>query len=56
MGSSVIITGGHWSDFMTKVSQYNEAGWVRDLPDLLQERMGHGCSYFYNNEGSMVRY
>ena len=54
LGSSVLITGG-WRTLDT-VSQYNEAGWVRDLPDLLQGRQNHGCSYFDNNEGTQVRY
>ena len=38
----------------TTVSQYNEAGWLRDLPPLLQARDGHGCSYYNNNEGTKV--
>ena len=54
MGSSVIITGGAYNP--TTVSQYNEAGWVRDLPDLLQGRENHGCSYYDNSQGSQVRY
>ena len=53
MGSSVILTGG--ADTLARVSEYNEAGWVRDFPDLLQGRQNHGCSY-YDNEGSQVRY
>ena len=57
MGTSVIITGGwNWGDGLTTVSEYKETGWVRDLPDLLQERWNHGCSYYDNNEGSQVRY
>ena len=27
---------------------------MRDLPDLLQGRFGHGCSYYDNNEGTQV--
>ena len=54
MGTSVILTGGLFTD--TTVSQYNQAGWVRDLPDLLQGRYRHGCSYYDNNQGSQVRY
>ena len=54
MGTSVILTGGRYTH--TTVSQYNQAGWVRDLPDLLQGRYYHGCSYYDNNEGSQVRY
>jgi len=55
MGSSVILTGGQL-DTRTRVSQYNQDGWVRDLPDLVQGRYGHGCIYYDNNEGSQVRY
>merc|ERR1719411_276724 len=52
MGTSVIPTGGAY--FPTTVSQYSEAGWVRDLPDLLEGRYHHGCSYFINNDGSQT--
>ena len=52
LGSSVIITGGHYT---TTVSQYNEAGWLRDLPSLQQGRSSHGCSYYNNNEGTKVQ-
>ena len=54
LGSSVILTGGGYTP--TTVSEYNEAGWVRDLPDLLQGRQVHGCSYYNNKEGTRVRY
>ena len=57
MGTSVILTGGWTSPgSTTRVTQYNEAGWVRDLPPLQQGRYSHGCSYYDNNEGSQVRY
>ena len=56
MGTSVMITGGWYSGTHTRVSEYKETGWVRDLPDLLQGRWNHGCSYYDNNEGSQVRY
>ena len=54
LGSSVILTGGYFTP--TTVSQYNEAGWVRDLPDLLQERYDHGCTSYDDNDGTKVRY
>ena len=38
----------------TRVSEYNEAGWVRDLPDLLQGRRNHGCTYYNNDDGTKV--
>ena len=52
LGSSVILTGGYHT--RTTVSQYNEAGWVRDLPDLLQGRYYHGCTSYDNNDGTQV--
>ena len=52
LGSSVIITGGYYT--LTTVSQYNEAGWLRDLPDLQQGRWNHGCSSYNNDEGTKV--
>jgi len=63
MGTSVILTGGRYTGGRytggrrgrTTVSQYNQAGWVRDLPDLLQGRYRHGCSYYDNDDGSQVR-
>ena len=55
MGTYVLLTGGAYNPY-NRVSQYNEAGWVRDLPGLLQRRYYHGCSYYDNNEGSQVRY
>ena len=51
LGSSVIITGGRYS--LTKVTEYNEEGFVRYLPSLQQTRYQHGCSY-YVNEGTKV--
>ena len=52
LGSSVILTGGLNS--RRTVTEYNEAGWVRDLPVLCQKRYNHGCSYYDNNEGTKV--
>ena len=53
LGSSVVITGGYYSP--TRVSEYGEAGFIRSLPDLNQERWGHGCSYYDNEEGTKVK-
>ena len=53
LGSSLILTGGYYS--LTRVSEYGEAGFIRDLPDLNQERWGHGCSFYENEEGSKVK-
>ena len=47
----MILTGG---DFSPEVSEYSETGFTRDLPQLLQGRYNHGCSYFENEEGTKV--
>jgi len=36
------------------VSEYGEAGFIRDLPDLNQGRSHHGCSYYEDGEGRKV--
>ena len=48
----MILTGGY--DFLNRVSEYSEAGFTRDLPQLQQGRRSHGCSYFENEEGTKV--
>ena len=48
----MVLTGGRFT--LTTVSQYNEAGWVRDLPELQQGRRYHGCSSYNNDEGTKV--
>ena len=48
----MILTGGVYSD--NRVSEYSETGFTRDLPQLLQGRGSHGCSYFENEEGTKV--
>ena len=46
------ITGGY--NTKTTVSEYNQEGWVRDLPSLQQARYSHGCSYFVSDDGTKV--
>ena len=48
----MILTGGYYSP--KRVSEYSETGFTRDLPQLLQGRNNHGCSYFENEEGTKV--
>ena len=48
----MILTGGLYS--LNRVSEYSETGFTRDLPQLLQGRWYHGCSYFENEEGTKV--
>ena len=37
-----------------RVSEYNETGHVRDLPQLIQGRRQHGCSFYSNTDGTKV--
>jgi len=50
LGSSVILTGGQSP--RTRVTEYNEAGFVRNLPDLLEGRETHGCGYYTDDDGT----
>ena len=50
----MLLTGGYWD--RKRVRKYNEAGEVtdQDIPQLLQGRYSHGCSYYKNQEGTIV--
>ena len=51
----VIVTGGVPSPEMSKkVVEYNAYGWVKDLPDLNEERDFHGCGHYVDNNNNMV--
>ena len=52
----MLLTGGKTMDNVdvTRVTEYSETGFVRDLPELQQGRNHHGCSYFENAEGTKV--
>ena len=52
----MIITGGYAPSTKQRVqsTEYNEAGFVRDLPDLRQSRETHGCGYYTNSDGIKV--
>ena len=52
IGQTLLLTGGTYS--LNRVSEYSEDGYLRDLPQLLQGRRNHGCSYFENEEGTKV--
>ena len=52
LGQTLFLTGGTYS--LNRVSEYSEDGYLRDLPQLLQGRWDHGCSYFKNDEGTKV--
>lgn len=50
LGATVLITGGDYS--LNIVSEYSEEGYLRDLPQLLQGRSDHGCSYYVNDKST----
>ena len=48
----MILTGGGF--LPNRVSEYSETGFTQYLPQLLEGRWSHGCSYFENEEGTKV--
>jgi len=48
---SVIITGGEkdYNSFIKNVIEYNLEGFVKNLPDMNEDRAGHGCGSYKNN-------
>jgi len=50
LGATVLITGGRKS--LITVSEYSEDGYLRDLPQLLEGRSKHGCTYYVNDKGT----
>jgi len=49
----VAITGGYFKRIgQSRVREYSQEGWVRDLPSLQQGRSQHGCSYFVSDDGT----
>ena len=50
LGDTMLITGGALGA-ENRVSEYSEAGYLRDLPPLIVGRYYHGCSYYHNDEG-----
>ena len=53
-GDEVIITGNGNQAVGDVVSRYNRSGWIEDLPSLLGQRFGHGCSLYFNTNGQKV--
>ena len=49
----VILTGGKNSK--TKVTVYNNEGFVADWPELKTGRYEHGCGQFVNTDNKEVR-
>ena len=57
LGSTVVITGNdHNSDGDDEkvVTEYNEDGFMRELPHLLVGRYNHACAYFVNDQRTKV--
>ena len=58
VGDKFIVTGGYhpseadWA--LDTVAEYSQTGFVRYLPNMIQRRYGHACSYFTNENGETV--
>ena len=53
----MILTGGcSAGEYYTtpRVVEYNEDGFLRDLPQLQNHRRDHGCGYYVNEDGTKV--
>ena len=54
-GEEVIVTGYYYHYPRSDGNErYNRSGWIEDLPNLLGERYGHGCSLYFNTNGQKV--
>ena len=47
-------TRGHYNNPWNLVSRYNRNGFVEDLPNLNNARMGHGCGHYVNSNKQKV--
>ena len=54
LGATMLVTGGGTNDTFTRVTEYSESGYVRDLPSLNQPRYYHACASFENDLGTKV--
>ena len=58
--SSVIVTGGWWSGYAKKVTQYTWSQGLEffsvSLPELLEDRAYHGCGKFMDSNNKNVRF
>ena len=58
VGENYIITGGvsysedDWA--LNAVAEYSQTGFVRYLPNMIQGRYQHACSYFTNENEEKV--
>ena len=48
----LVVTGG--METQSRVSAYNEDGFLADLPSLGQGRYNHACGHFVNTDNKMV--
>ena len=59
VGENYIITGGYEpsedDNALKTVAEYSQTGFVRYLPNMIQRRYRHACSYFTNENGEKVR-
>jgi len=53
-GDTFVITGGHDGDYISRVSLYSSAGWVRNLASLNTARSDHGCASYTDSNGQEV--
>ena len=53
LGDSVVITGGYYTK--RKVTQYNGVRFLKEMPQLIQGRRHHGCSYYTENDKYIVK-
>ena len=52
LGQTVVITGGY--DNEKKVTEYNEDGQSKELPQLMTGRKLHGCSSYVDKDDNIV--
>ena len=52
LGQSVVITGGYKNG--RKVTEYNEDGKTRELPELIRSRDQHGCASYMDEDDNIV--
>ena len=51
----MIITGGVYENTRKIVTEYTEAGFKRNLPQLRTDRIYHGCGYYENDNKIKVK-
>lgn len=61
MGEKLVLTGGQgdnaegpYGPSITRVTEYNINGFVKDLPEMITPRFLHGCSHFTNKDNQNV--